>query len=204
MESRHVTNPKYRISTTDSNHNLPIAPNHLNQQFTVSKPNQVWLTDFTYIPTKEGFSYLCAFTGSLFADESSVGQPVGRLTRNWQSPRWIRLLHCASRRAGVIIHSDRGSQFASMAFRTTNAPIATPTEHEPQRKLLRQRADGKFFQKLQSRRGISRNISNPRTCARASCRLHRSVLQSNPIAFGTGLHQSKSNLNNSCCADKRR
>ena len=53
--------PKFRISTTDSKHNLPIAPNHLNQQFTASTINQVWLTDFTYIPTMAGFSYLCAF-----------------------------------------------------------------------------------------------------------------------------------------------
>ena len=53
--------PKFRITTTDSNHDLPVAPNRLNQQFNVSKINQVWLTDFTYIPTCEGFSYLCAF-----------------------------------------------------------------------------------------------------------------------------------------------
>ena len=58
---RARTKPKFRISTTDSKHNLPIAPNRLNQQFTVSKINQVWLTDFTYLPTWEGFSYLCAF-----------------------------------------------------------------------------------------------------------------------------------------------
>jgi len=53
--------PRFRISTTDSNRDLPIAPNRSNQQFTASEINQVWLTDFTYIPTTEGFSYLCAF-----------------------------------------------------------------------------------------------------------------------------------------------
>jgi len=46
--------PKFKISTTDSNHNLPIAPNLLNQQFSVSKINQVWLTDFTYIHSHMG------------------------------------------------------------------------------------------------------------------------------------------------------
>ena len=51
--------PKFRVSTTDSNLDLPIAPNRLGQQFTVSNINRVWLTDFTYIPTTEGFSYLC-------------------------------------------------------------------------------------------------------------------------------------------------
>ena len=51
--------PKFRVMTTDSNHNLPIAPNRLNQQFSVSKINRVWLTDFPYLSTREGFSYLC-------------------------------------------------------------------------------------------------------------------------------------------------
>ena len=53
--------PRFRITTTNSKHDLPIAPNLLKQQFAVSKLNQVWLSDFTYIPTWEGFSYLCAF-----------------------------------------------------------------------------------------------------------------------------------------------
>ncbi|WP_261343497.1 IS3 family transposase [Rubripirellula reticaptiva] len=52
---------KFRISTTDSNHDQPIAPNLLNQNFSTETIDQVWLTDITYIPTKEGFTYLCAF-----------------------------------------------------------------------------------------------------------------------------------------------
>ena len=50
---------KFRVVTTDSKHDRPIAPNRLNQDFKAQKMNQVWLTDFTYIPSKEGFTYLC-------------------------------------------------------------------------------------------------------------------------------------------------
>lgn len=49
---------KYK-HTTDSNHGLPVAPNLLDRQFTVTQPNRVWTTDITYIRTKEGWLYLC-------------------------------------------------------------------------------------------------------------------------------------------------
>ncbi len=48
---------KFNVLTTDSNHDFPVAPNRLDQQFVAQKPNQIWLTDFTYIPTEEGFTY---------------------------------------------------------------------------------------------------------------------------------------------------
>ena len=49
---------RFKVLTTDSNHDLPIAPNLLNQQFVAQKPNQIWLTDITYINTKDVFTYL--------------------------------------------------------------------------------------------------------------------------------------------------
>ena len=47
-----------RLCTTDSRHDLPIAPNRLNQNFAADRPNQVWLADITYVPTSEGWLYL--------------------------------------------------------------------------------------------------------------------------------------------------
>ena len=51
---------KFKV-TTDSNHNKPIAKNLLQQNFTDNKPNEKWLTDITYIPTQEGWLYLCVY-----------------------------------------------------------------------------------------------------------------------------------------------
>lgn len=72
-------------ATTNSNHTLPVAPNLLEQKFTATAPNQVWLTDITYIPTDEGWLYLAGhkdlFSGDLVgyamgAHDQEPGQPI--------------------------------------------------------------------------------------------------------------------------------
>ena len=108
--------PKFRISTTDSKHNLPIAPNRLNQQFTASDINQVWLTDFTYIPTSEGFSYLCVFKD--LCSRRIVGWAMSRhIDAALAITALDQAIALREPPEGLIIHSDRGSQFASKAFR---------------------------------------------------------------------------------------
>ena len=108
--------PKFRISTTDSNHDLPIAPNRLNQQFSTSSINQVWLTDFTYIPTKEGFSYLCAFKD--LCSRRIVGWAMSRkIDAELAIDALNQAVALREPPRDLIIHSDRGSQFASKAFR---------------------------------------------------------------------------------------
>jgi len=49
---------RFRIKTTNSNHGFSIAPNRLNQYFYATKPNQIYVGNITYIPTKEGWLYL--------------------------------------------------------------------------------------------------------------------------------------------------
>jgi transposase InsO family protein len=51
---------KFR-QTADSNHDMPMAQNHLDRQFNVSRPNETWVTDNTYIPTRDRWLYLCVF-----------------------------------------------------------------------------------------------------------------------------------------------
>lgn len=52
---------KFRVQSTDSKHSLPIAPNWLTQHFDAcTKPNQVWVTDITYIRTRQGMMYLAS------------------------------------------------------------------------------------------------------------------------------------------------
>jgi len=55
---RAITPRRFRVCTTDSHHDLPIAPNRLGQKFAAERPNQVWLADISYVPTSEGWLYL--------------------------------------------------------------------------------------------------------------------------------------------------
>ena len=55
---RAVTPRQFRVCTTDSRHDLPIAPNRLDQKFAAERPNQIWLADITFVPTKEVWLYL--------------------------------------------------------------------------------------------------------------------------------------------------
>lgn len=89
-----------------------MAPNLLNRQFAVEKPDQVWTTDITYIPTQEGWLYL-AVVMDLYT-RAIIGWAMdSRMTRELT----INALHMAWFRrhpeAGVLHHSDRGSQYCS-------------------------------------------------------------------------------------------
>ena len=104
--------------TTDSNHKLPISPNLLNREFTAEAPNQVWTGDITYIATDEGWLYL-AVVIDLFSR-----QVVGwSLREDMTSNVVIDALRMAwfrrhpGKHAGLLFHSDQGSQYASGAFR---------------------------------------------------------------------------------------
>jgi putative transposase len=107
-----------RISTTDSNHNDPIAPNLLARQFDVNgiALNRVWVADLTYIPTREGWLYLATMldlgsrrcVGWAMRDDMAVDLPLAAL----------RMAREARRPApGLIHHSDRGSQYAASEYR---------------------------------------------------------------------------------------
>lgn len=106
----------FRVSTTDSSHRLPIAPNRLGQRFTCSDVNRVWLTDFTYIPLKDGFTYLCTFQ-DLYS-RRIVGWATSRtIDAQLALTALNQAIALRQPKEGLIVHSDRGSQFASDAFR---------------------------------------------------------------------------------------
>ena len=102
--------------TTDSQHDDPIAPNLLKQDFTVDAPNTVWVGDITYLYTAQGWSYLAVIidlyarrvVGWAVADHMRTELPMLALTRALEARR---------PRPGLIFHSDRGSQYASNAYR---------------------------------------------------------------------------------------
>ena len=102
-------------ATTDSNHEKPFAKNVLRQDFNTSKPNQKWLTDITYIPTQEGWLYLCVFI-DLYS-RSIIGWSMNeRLTANLVEDALTMALFRRSFPTGVIVRSDRGVQYCSNGY----------------------------------------------------------------------------------------
>lgn len=102
---------KYK-ATTQSKHNLPVAPNRLGQDFTAKVPNRVWVSDITYIWTEEGWLYLAAVL-DLYS-RSVVGWAMAeRMTRELVVSALTMAVWRRRPEPGVVVHSDRGSQYAS-------------------------------------------------------------------------------------------
>jgi len=106
----------FRVRTTDSRHDHPVAPNVLERDFVATAPDQKWLADITCVPTAEGWLYV-AFVLDLFARKivgwamsESMPQELTiealKVALGWRDPP-----------RGVIHHSDRGSQYAARNYR---------------------------------------------------------------------------------------
>ncbi len=99
-------------ATTHSKHTLPVAENLLGQQFTATAPNQVWVSDLSYVHTEEGWLY-CAAHKDLFNGEI-VGYALGsRITTELVTQSLFRAVKAKRPPRGLIHHSDRGSQYCS-------------------------------------------------------------------------------------------
>jgi transposase InsO family protein len=106
---------KYK-ATTDSKHNLPVAPNLLEQNFQASKPNEKWVTDTTYLWTEEGWLYL-AVVMDLYS-RMIVGYALSEHNdRHLVMDALRRALWRRHFPSGVIVHSDRGSTYCSKDYR---------------------------------------------------------------------------------------
>jgi putative transposase len=109
---------RFRVMTTDSRHDLPVAPNLLNRNFTVAAPNLAWSGDITYIPTEEGWLFL-AVVIDLFSRRvvgwSMQADMSRKLIIDALEMAWFQRRPDGT--TGLIFHSDRGSQYASHEFR---------------------------------------------------------------------------------------
>ena len=104
--------------TTDSKHGLPVAANLLDRNFTPAAPNQVWTSDITYLWTDEGWLYL-AIVLDLFNREVIGWSLKPRMTTDIVTDALTMAWFRRRPAAGVLHHSDRGSQYASHAFQDT-------------------------------------------------------------------------------------
>ena len=103
------------VNTTDSNHDLPVAENILNRQFNPAKPDQAWTSDITYIHTRTGWLYL-AVVMDLYS-RKIIGWAMNSTMHTELVSRAL-LMAIGQRKpvAGLILHSDRGSQYASHEY----------------------------------------------------------------------------------------
>jgi transposase InsO family protein len=112
IHARHKR--RYRV-TTDSKHGLPVASNLLDRNFEPAAPNQVWTADITYLWTDEGWLYL-AIVLDLFNREVIGWSLKPRMTTDLVTDALTMAWFRRRPAAGVMHHSDRGSQYASAAY----------------------------------------------------------------------------------------
>jgi transposase InsO family protein len=111
---RAKTVKKWR-TTTQSNHRMPVAANALDRQFSVTRPNRVWAGDITYVWTTEGWLYLVVVL-DLYS-RAVIGWALeARLTGDLTQQALTMALRHRTPQAGLLHHSDRGSQYAATAY----------------------------------------------------------------------------------------
>lgn len=116
LEIKGIQEKKFKVKTTDSNHNNRIAPDLVQRNFLVSKANSVWVSDVTYLRTAKGWIYLCVIL-DLYSrkvigwkvseknDSNLITSCISRAISERNPPR------------GLIFHSDRGSNYTSRETR---------------------------------------------------------------------------------------
>jgi transposase InsO family protein len=105
---------RYRI-TTNSNHAYPIAPNRVARKFRVEGPNQVWLSDITYLATSEGWLYLSCFL-DLYSRRIVGWSLDDTLEASATCHTLAQATAVRAPKAGLVVHSDRGVQYAGGDF----------------------------------------------------------------------------------------
>jgi putative transposase len=166
---------KYRPAATDSRHGGPIAPNRV-QNLAVRRPDQVWVTDATGVLTGQGWLYLVA-----------VLDVFTRRVIGWAMSQILdaRLVIAALRMAlgqrhpagALIVHSDRGAQFASAAYRQVLAQHGLLASMSRKGNCYDNAFTLVLLEQPQIRTGLSSPLLHPRRGSHRHLRLHRDLLQ---------------------------
>lgn len=114
---------RFRVRTTDSNHDQPIAPNRLADVPAPQAPNQLWAADITYVSSAQGWVYVAAIL-DLYS-RRIVGWSVSSQINTALVLAALEMARCHRQpSAGLIFHSDRGVQYASREYRQALAAAA--------------------------------------------------------------------------------
>ena len=175
------------VHTTDSKHTLPVAENLLNRKFNPEALNQAWTSDITYIRTRSGWLYLAV-----------VMDLCSRRVIGWAMESHMRaelvcqaLIMAQGQRnpaEGVLLHSDRGSQYASEEYQAL-LKAQDGVQHEPERKLLGQRADGALLPEFEDGAGMAQRLRQPGRSPPGCGRLPADVLQPETPELGAGQYE---------------
>ena len=108
--------PRKYVCTTDSKHSRRIAENIVDRQFSVAKPDALWLTDISYLETTEGFLYIAAVLDAF--SRRVIGYAIDSHMKTSLCEKALRMaLRTRTSNQGLLCHSDRGSQYASGEYR---------------------------------------------------------------------------------------
>ena len=177
-----------RVRTTDSRHDLPIAPNLLDRNFIAAAPNRIWLADITYVETDQGWLYLAAvmdlysrrIVGWAMADHLRAELPLAAL----------RMAISAQRPgAGLIHHSDRGVQYASADYRKLMQSAGFQASMSRKADCYDNAPMESFFHTLKTELVHHRQYATRAGSHTRYLCLHRRLLQSNPASLGHRLYQ---------------
>jgi transposase InsO family protein len=113
---RGVQRGRFRPQTTDSRHDNRIAPNRLREQAPPSAPDQIWVTDITYIPTGEGWLYVAGVLDRYSRRILGLAMSA-RLDASLPEAAFLQAMTRRGRPRGVLHHSDRGIQYTSAQYR---------------------------------------------------------------------------------------
>ena len=177
---------RFRI-TTDSKHTHPVAPNLLERDFTAAVPNARWVTDVTYIWTREGWLYLAAIL-DLFS-RRVVGWAAG--ASNDRALALQALEQARKQRLptqGLVHHSDRGSVYASSDYADAITKMGAISSMSRKRDGYDNAVAESFFV-AKGREDRPRHLRHETCCNRRHRRLHRQFLQPDPKAFFDRLRQ---------------
>ena len=138
--------PERRRHTTNSNHNYRKYKN-LIKGLVISRPNQLWVADITYIETDDGVAYLHLVTdawtheiiGWMLSDSLMASNTIAALKMGIEHNKGLDL-------SGLIHHSDRGSQYCSNAYvdmlKSVNASISMTEDYKPTDNAIAERVNG--------------------------------------------------------------
>jgi transposase InsO family protein len=145
LRARRVKKSRH---TTDSRHTLPVAENVLARKFQAARPDEVWTSDITYVWTAQGWLYLVVFL-DLYS-RLVVGWAVSEsLEAGFVERAFVQGQRRRGRAVSPLVHSDRGSQYASSAFRERLAAWGCAQSMSRKGNCFGQRGDGKLLRQLE-------------------------------------------------------